>query len=98
MNILLQSEACYSSTLAKSGFAYSEVTDCASKEGQDVQNEGKKATDVTGHTYVPWVLVDGTLLDNTNLLLHTICADYTGPKPASCARAAKSVEADRCFL
>lgn len=61
-----------------------------------MQNAGKAATDPTGHTYVPWVLVDGKLLDNTNLLLKTICAAYTGPKPSSCKGVA--AEDSKCYL
>lgn len=39
------------------------------------------------HDYVPWVLVDGTLLEYTNLLLPAICMAYEGPKPPSCTKA-----------
>ena len=79
-----QSESCFTSTMASVALDYSEISACAVNEELDVQKVGKAATDLTGHTYVPWVLVDGTLLDNTNLLLRTICAAYTGPTPASC--------------
>ncbi len=33
---------------------------------------------------VPWVLVDGVLLENTALLQKTVCSAYTGIPPASC--------------
>ena len=48
------------------------------------------------HDYVPWVLVDGTLLSNTNLLILSICKAYTGPSPASCRVAQKAVTAAQC--
>ena len=41
------------------------------------------------HVDVPWVLVDGVLLENTNLLQKAVCDAYTGTKPSSCKRAAK---------
>eukprot|EP01031_Cornospumella_fuschlensis_P036403 gene36403-44157_t len=74
--------SCFSKTMANSGLAWSTVTECSAKEGSDVQNQGALAT--PKHDYVPWVLVDGTLLSNTNLLLQSICKAYTGPAPASC--------------
>ena len=77
-------EGCFSENMKNSGLAWSTVTECAASQELDVQNAGMSAT--PSHDYVPWVLVDGTLLDNTNLLLHTICKDYTGPAPKSCKR------------
>jgi hypothetical protein len=76
--------SCYASTMATSGVPYSTITACAANEASDVQKAGKEATPT--HDYVPWVLVDGKLLSNTNLLLPTICKAYTGPAPASCSR------------
>jgi hypothetical protein len=75
--------SCFSSTMASSGLSWSTVTACASTEADAVQTEGKKATP-SDHQYVPWVLVDGVLLENTNLLTQAICNAYTGPKPSSC--------------
>jgi interferon gamma-inducible protein 30 len=80
-----KAQGCFTSTVAKtSSLTWSDITDCYNKENSDVQNEGANAT--PQHDYVPWVLVDGTLLENTNLLLPTICKAYTGPTPASCSR------------
>jgi hypothetical protein len=70
--------------MANSGLDWATVLDCAAKEDLVVQNEAAKATPV--HDYVPWVLVDGTVLSNTNLLLNSICKAYTGPAPSSCKR------------
>jgi interferon gamma-inducible protein 30 len=83
-----KAESCFSSTMANSGLSYSTVTDCAAKEASDVQNAGAAATPAD-HQYVPWVLIDGTLLEYTNLLQPTICKAYTGPAPASCKRLAR---------
>lgn len=85
--------SCFSKTMSKSGLAWSTVTTCQSKEALDVQNAGASAT--PKHDYVPWVLVDNTLLSNTNALLSTICSAYTGPKPASCRFS--EVESGRCM-
>lgn len=71
-----KAESCFLSTMQGSGLSWSTVTDCSATQSSDVQNEGAVATPT--HSYVPWVLVDGVLLDNTNLLLPTICKDYTG--------------------
>jgi hypothetical protein len=80
-------EPCFSKTLAKtSKLTWEDITKCSATEGNDVQAEAAIAT--PSHDYVPWVLVDGTLLENTNLLQQTICKDYTGPKPSSCKRLA----------
>jgi hypothetical protein len=78
--------SCFSKTMASSGLAWSTVTDCAAAEDRTVQNAGLSATP-SDHQYVPWVLVGGQLLENTNLLINSICSAYTGPKPASCKRA-----------
>eukprot|EP01036_Dinobryon_divergens_P033439 gene33439-43220_t len=90
-----KAEGCFGSTLKKtSSLDWETVTTCAEKEGQDVQNYGAAATPT--HDYVPWVLVDGTLLSNTNLLILSICKAYTGPSPASCRVAQKAVTAVQC--
>lgn len=54
---------------------------------------------ISQHDYVPWVLVDGVLLENTNSLLSAICKAYTGPPPASCVHYfdVEPVEASRCM-
>lgn len=39
------------------------------------------------HTGTPWVLVNGEVLDNTNMLLRTVCRAYEGDKkPEGCKR------------
>lgn len=85
---------CYSSTMANSGLDYSVVTDCAAKEERAVQAQAALATPT--HDYVPWILVNGQLLEQTNLLTQAICKAYTGPAPASCKRLAKT-DAEVCF-
>jgi hypothetical protein len=44
---------------------------------------------------VPWCLVDGVVLENTNLLQKAICDAYTGTPPASCKASAEQ-ETGRC--
>ncbi|RYY85873.1 hypothetical protein EON63_06760 [archaeon] len=87
--------SCFSNTMANSGLAWSTVTDCSAKEASAVQNQGALAT--PQHDYVPWVLVEGTLLSNTNLLLQSICKAYTGPAPASCKRLYSTNEKSLCM-
>ncbi len=36
---------------------------------------------------VPWCLVDGVVLENTNALQKAVCDAYTGTPPASCKAA-----------
>jgi hypothetical protein len=71
------------------------VSTCAKTEASAVQTEGKKATP-SDHQYVPWVLVGGKLLQNTNLLTQSICNAYTGPKPASCKKT-ETIDATLCM-
>lgn len=72
-----QAESCFSATLAQStSLTWSDISTCYDKEYDAVQNEGANTT--PKHDYVPWVLVDGTLLENTNLLTNAICTAYTG--------------------
>lgn len=75
-------ESCYTSTMDTKALPWSTVATCAKEEESLVQTTAMKATPI--HDYVPWVLVDGTLLENTNLLQKTICDAYTGQTPASC--------------
>ena len=78
--------SCYSQSMTNSTLAYSTISDCATNDFNTVQAAAEKATAPTNHQYVPWVLVDGELVDNTNALLKSICDAYTGPAPASCKR------------
>lgn len=80
---------CYASTGAEaaSGIPYSVITTCAANEGAAVQAQGNKATPAD-HTYTPWPLVDGVLLEHPDLLQQAVCNAYTGPKPISCRQAA----------
>jgi hypothetical protein len=87
--------SCFSSTMSSSGLSWTTVSTCAKTEASAVQTEGKKATP-SDHQYVPWVLVGGKLLQNTNLLTQSICNAYTGPKPASCKKT-ETIDATLCM-
>lgn len=77
------SESCYNENLAESvGISWDVISTCASEESDDVQAEAALATPT--HDYVPWILVDDTLLEHTNALVASICKAYTGPSPSSC--------------
>jgi hypothetical protein len=81
-------EPCYSKTLgASSSVPWSVVEQCSSEEAKLVQDESASATPT--HSYVPWVIVDGTQLADTDALLAAICLSYTGPTPSSCKTVAK---------
>mmetsp|Transcript_33988 Transcript_33988/g.74112 ORF Transcript_33988/g.74112 Transcript_33988/m.74112 type:complete len:171 (+) Transcript_33988:174-686(+) len=78
-----EAESCYESTMKSSSVSWSTIADCAQNEADVVQNAAMKAT--PNHDYVPWVLVDGQLLENTNMLTKAVCDAYTGTPPASCS-------------
>lgn len=40
---------------------------------------------------VPWCLVDGAVLENTNALQKAVCDAYTGVPPESCKGAVEEV-------
>jgi len=89
--------SCWSSTMNSTGISWSTISDCVDTEYDKVQNAGAAAT--PKHDYVPWVLVDGSVLENSSLLQKAVCDAYTGTPPASCkGRAVEAAEptADRC--
>ena len=87
-------QGCYKDNLAKIGPSWSVIQECFDKQYDEVQGAAAATTPV--HQYVPWVLVDGQLVDNTDLLTTYICKAYTGPKPASC-RFAESSKPEVCM-
>eukprot|EP00428_Durinskia_dybowskii_P078889 CAMPEP_0170362256 /NCGR_PEP_ID=MMETSP0117_2-20130122/4239_1 /TAXON_ID=400756 /ORGANISM="Durinskia baltica, Strain CSIRO CS-38" /LENGTH=172 /DNA_ID=CAMNT_0010616669 /DNA_START=181 /DNA_END=699 /DNA_ORIENTATION=+ len=84
-----QGQACYESTMNTTALPWSVISDCASNEADAVQTEAMKAT--PSHDYVPWCLVDGAVLENTNLLQKAVCDAYTGTPPASCKSTVEEV-------
>jgi len=45
----------------------------------------------SNHTYVPWIVVDGSLSKSDgDRLLQEVCTAYTGPKPAGCPATEKA--------
>jgi len=91
----LMAQSCYEATMKTTALPWSTVSACATKEASDVQNAAASAT--PKHDYVPWVLVDHTLLDQQSLLQHAICKAYTGTPPASCKGFLSSAPAGACF-
>jgi interferon gamma-inducible protein 30 len=77
-------QPCFQKTLAttQTAVTWATIDTCSQNEANAVQNEAAIAT--PAHDYVPWVLVDNKVLDNSNLLTRAICNAYTGPQPASC--------------
>ncbi|CAM9436198.1 unnamed protein product [Ectocarpus fasciculatus] len=84
-----EAESCFASTMNSTALSWSTVEDCFKNEADVVQNAAMKAT--PDHDYVPWVLVDGVLLENTNMLTKAVCDAYTGTPPASCRFSGEAV-------
>jgi interferon gamma-inducible protein 30 len=80
-----EGEACFNSSMNSTSLSWNTVQSCYNDEYDLVMNAGMKATD-PDHSYVPWVVVDNTLLDNSNQLQKAVCEAYTGPPPTSCQR------------
>jgi hypothetical protein len=75
-------ESCYTSAMGNSTVSWSQVSACVDNDFNLVTGAAKDAT--PKHDYVPWSLVGGELLENSNLLQKAVCDAYTGTKPASC--------------
>ena len=75
-------ESCFNSSMSSSNLTWSVVQDCYFNEYDEVQSAAAKAT--PDHDYVPWVLVDGEVIEHNDLLQKYICDAYTGTKPESC--------------
>ena len=80
-----QGQSCFESSMGNSTLTWSTVNDCVNNESVKVQTAAAEATP-SDHTYVPWCLVDGTLIKHEQLLQQYICDAYTGSKPASCSK------------
>ena len=74
---------------------WSTIQTCYEKEYDIVQTAAKDAT--PKHDYVPWVLVDHTLLEQSSLLQYAICKAYTGTPPASCRGLLSTPPKDVCI-
>lgn len=88
----LKAESCYTSSMGNSTVAWSEISACYNTEAAAVMGACASKTDTYDHTYVPWVTVDNTLLEQNALLQHAICQAYTGTPPASCGLGASKPE------
>lgn len=79
-----EAENCFKSSMAGSGLEWDVVSTCYKEEYDVVQTAGMNAT--PSHDFVPWVIVDGRVLEYPNAsLLASICKSYTGTPPASCS-------------
>jgi len=79
-----QAESCFKSTMGDASFTWSDIEACANTKASYSLVMGAAAKATGDHDYVPWVMVDNMLLDNTNLLQKAICDAYTGTPPESC--------------
>lgn len=94
-------QSCFDSTMSNSTVTWNDIKGCMENDYDNVMKAAKNAT--PNHDYVPWVLVDGNVLDNTQLLQKAVCDAYTGIPPQSCRKgsyaetaSAESVES-RCY-
>lgn len=55
--------------------------------------EAAAAATPANHTYTPWVVVGGSLLNHQDLLKRAVCDAYTGTLPAACPGASAAAEA-----
>ena len=92
-----RAESCFNSSMNSTSLTWNTVESCYENEYDLVMNAGMKATD-PAHSYVPWVKVDGELLEYTSMLQKAVCDAYTGPPPESCQHleSTKPVEGDKC--
>jgi len=88
-------ESCFSENMKSSGLDWTTVDTCTKDEASYVQSAAAATT--PSHDYVPWPLVNGVVLANTNLLEKTVCDAYTGPKPSSCKVAAQEKVTGLCI-
>mmetsp|Transcript_10060 Transcript_10060/g.15239 ORF Transcript_10060/g.15239 Transcript_10060/m.15239 type:complete len:170 (+) Transcript_10060:236-745(+) len=90
-------QSCYEKNMNATALPWSTISACVADEYEAVQTAAMKAT--PNHEYVPWVLVDGELLENTNMLEKAICDAYTGVPPASCGVRSNGAlpEVEPCF-
>eukprot|EP01061_Rhynchopus_euleeides_P028761 TRINITY_DN468_c0_g1_i1.p1 TRINITY_DN468_c0_g1~~TRINITY_DN468_c0_g1_i1.p1 ORF type:complete len:253 (+),score=110.41 TRINITY_DN468_c0_g1_i1:56-760(+) len=69
------------------GIDYSKVQACATgAQATTLLQAAARTTAIIpgGHPGVPYIIVNGSPVSNTNQLLKIVCAAYTGPKPAGC--------------
>lgn len=81
-----------------SKLSYEKLSSCTtSQQGTDLIKANMKATDGLNppHTYVPWITVNGKVLSDPSTLLASVCAAFTGTKPAACSQLEK--EAKPCY-
>lgn len=65
------------------GVDYDAILRCyGGEQGSDLVLKAAKAT--PWHPSVPYVLVNGQQLEDTDQLLQAVCGAYVGPKPAGC--------------
>lgn len=88
-------ESCYESSMSGStNVTWSTINDCVQNDASEVQTQAMKAT--PSHDYVPWVIVDNSQLENTNMLQKAVCDAYTGTPPESCLNFKEETES-RCY-
>ena len=71
---------------ASSNLNFTTLSTCF--DGPESQQLQQRFHDLTpaDHQYTPWVVVDGTMLSDTDAFKKTLCAAFKGTAPAYCAR------------
>jgi len=82
--VLEKMEGCATSA----GLDYSKLSACTGNkaEANRLQHTFSDLTP-SEHTYVPWVVVDGKVSQNSDKLIKQVCKAYKGTKPAACKKA-----------
>jgi interferon gamma-inducible protein 30 len=78
------------------GLDYTMLSGCVGdkRRASRLQHEFAALTP-SDHSYVPWVVVEGKPLKNSEALVKHVCKKYTGAnKPAACAKAEAETVAD----
>jgi interferon gamma-inducible protein 30 len=82
------SDAVAKQCATSAGLSASALYDCTqTQQGVDLINKMRDETNALNppHTYVPWITVNGKVLQDPSTLQQAVCDAYTGTKPASCS-------------
>jgi interferon gamma-inducible protein 30 len=82
----------------KANLSYDKLYSCTTtQQGKDLIKKNAAATGALNppHEYVPWITVNGKVLQDPSTLLEYVCAAYTGTKPAACSKLDQ--KSKRCY-
>lgn len=80
------------SCASSNGLSFTDLKTCYDGDAGNIALR-EQAMATPAHPGVPYILVDGKVLDDTNALLHSVCSAYKGPAPTGC-KGIELVESD----